>query len=69
MSLIDGLILHTLDEVNHVSQHSMLMRFYKLEEEIEFSYENNSYKENFHNLALYFKEVEARAILKALNII
>ena len=69
MSLIDGLILHTLDQVNHVSQHSMLMRFYTLENEIEHAYETRSYKENFHDVNLYFKEIEARAILKALDII
>lgn len=69
MSLIDGLILHTLDQVNHVSQHSMLMRFYVLEKEIDEAYSTRSYKECFHDLGLYFKEIEARAILKALDII
>lgn len=69
MSLINGLILHTLDQVNHVSQHSMLMRFFALEKEIENCYKTRSYKENFHDINLYFKEIEARAILKALDII
>ena len=69
MSLIDGLILFTLYQPNHVSQHSMLMRFYALEKEIEHEYETKTYKECFHNLNLYFKEVEAKAILKALDII
>lgn len=69
MSLIDGLILFTLDQPNHVSQHSMLMRFYALEKEIEETYNTKSYKECFHDLGLYFKEIEARAILKALDII
>lgn len=69
MSIIDGLILHTLDQVNHVSQHSMLMRFYQLEKLIDDKYNKQSYKECFHDLNLYFMEIEARAILKALNII
>lgn len=69
MSLVLGLVLHTLDQVNHVSQHSMLMRFYALENEIEDAYNTRSYKENFHDINLYFKEIEARAILKALDII
>lgn len=69
MSLIDGLILHTLNQVNVVSQHSMLMRFYSLEKQIEDYYNNKSYKECFHSLELYFMEIEARSILKALNIL
>lgn len=69
MSLIDGLILHTLNQVNEVSQHSMLMRFYKLEKEIDHKYETQTYKECFHDLNLYFMEIEARAILKALDIL
>lgn len=69
MSLINGLILHTLDQVNHVSQHSMLMRFYALEKEIDHKYNTQTYKQCFHDLNLYFLEIEARAILKALNII
>lgn len=69
MNLLEGFIASTLDQVNHVSQHSMLMRFYALEREIEHEYDTKSYKECFHNLSLYFMEIEARAILRALNII
>lgn len=69
MSLVDGLILHTPDQPNHVSQHSMLMRFYALEKEIDNNYETRSYKECFHDLSLHFMEIEARAILKTLDII
>lgn len=69
MSLILGLVLHTLDQVNHVSRHSMLMRFYALDIEIEYSYNARSYEENFHDINLYFKEIEARAILKVLDIL
>lgn len=67
MNLIDGLILHTLDQPNHVSQHSMLMRFYQLEKDIEAAYDE-SYKKAFHSFPVYCMEIEARAILKALNI-
>lgn len=45
------------------------MRFYKLEKEIEHKYNTQSYKECFHDLNLYCMEIEAKAILKALNII
>lgn len=69
MNLIDGLILHTFNQVNVVSQHSMLMRFYELEKLIDAKYNTQSYKQCFHDLNLYFMEIEARAILKALNII
>ena len=68
MSLIDGLILHTLDRVNHVSQHAMLMRFYELDKEIAYHLKTHTYKECFHDVSLYFKEIEARSILKSLNI-
>lgn len=69
MSLIHGLILHTLNQVNEVSQHSMLMRFYELDKLIDHEYSTKSYKECFHNLNLYFMEIEAKTILKALNIL
>jgi len=68
MSLIDGLIIHTLNQVDKVSQYSMLMRFYQLDAEIELAHNTHTYKENFHDLSLYFKKIEALAILKALNI-
>lgn len=68
MSLIDGLILHTLDQVNHVSQHSMLMRFYQLRKDIDASYDED-YKKAFHSAPVYFMEIEARTILKALDIL
>lgn len=67
MSLIDGLILHTLDQVNHVSQHSMLMRFYQLCKDITAAYDED-YTKAFHSAHVYFMEIEARSILKALNI-
>ena len=35
MSLVDGLILHTLDQKNKVSQHNLLMQYYKLEKQID----------------------------------
>jgi hypothetical protein len=44
------------------------MRFYQLEKEIEAAYDKD-YKKAFHNVNVYFMEIEARAILKALNII
>lgn len=67
MSLIDGLILHTIDKANKASQHSMLMRFYQLEKNIEERYEKVS--KPFHGLPLYMMEMEARAILKTLGIL
>lgn len=69
MSLIDGLILHTFNQVNEVSQYSMLMRFYELDKLIDHEYSTKTYKECFHNLNLYFMEIEARTILKALKLI
>lgn len=66
MSLVHGLILSTLNSKD--SQHSQLMRFYELDKEIAKNYNTRSYKECFHDVNLYFMEIEARAILKALNI-
>lgn len=34
MSLLNGIVLFNLDESKKVSQHSMLMKFYKLDKEI-----------------------------------
>ena len=67
MSLIDGLVLHTMDKANKVSQHSMLMRFYQLDDEIHERYQTVA--KPFHDLPLYMMEIEARTILKALNIL
>lgn len=67
MSLIDGLIIHTIVNPDKRSQHSMLMEFYQLDAEIEHAYNTKSYKELFHDLNFYFKQVKAKALLKALN--
>jgi len=67
MNLIDGLILHTFNEVNIVSQHSMLMRFYKIQKKVNEAY-NENYKKAFHSMPIYFMQIEAKAILKTLNI-
>lgn len=66
MSLIDGLILCTLNDTG--SRHLLLMCFYKLDREIQEAYDTRTYKENFHDAVLYFKQIEAFAILKTLNI-
>lgn len=65
MSLLTGLILHTLDHSNHVSQHCMLMRFYELDKEVKKRLELPN---SFHDLDLYFMQIEAFTILKTLNI-
>lgn len=68
MSLIDGLILHTIAQGETQSQHSLLMRFYELEKLIDAAY-SESYKKAFHSFPVYFMEIEARTILRVLNII
>ncbi len=70
MSLIDGLILHTLNEgKQETGKYALLMEFYALDAEIADWYSNKSYKERFRSLELHFKQVRARAILYALGII
>lgn len=67
MNLIDGLILHTIGQANQHSKHSLLMRFYQLEKDIEIRY--NEVEKPFHDLPLYLMRIEAFTILKTLNIL
>ena len=65
MSLLDGLIYNTFTK--ETSNHSLLMRFYELDNLIEERL--NTVSKPFHDLPLYLMNVEAQAILKRLNII
>ncbi len=69
MSLILGLFLHTVNNPDGQSQHSMLMEFYQLDNEIEQAYNTRSYKDNFHDLNLFMKQARAKALLYALGIL
>ena len=75
MSLIDYIVVSTLEDAKSKTKHSLLMEFYSLDRRISLAvdqllnleYNSKEYKQVL--LSSFFLKAKAKTILKALNII
>ena len=75
MSLIDYIVVSTLEDAESKTKHSLLMEFYSLDRRISLAvdqllnleYNSKEYKQVL--LSSFFLKAKAKTILKALNII